>query len=150
MVSNNDTGTKVLLELKLWCLASLSTIFIISVVSWQSASLIEETGVPRENHWPAASHWQTLAHNVVSSTPLHERDSTSHLWWWYSPIALVVVNPTTIRSWPRRPLQRCCKYYKQLIQHSTRWSTCSMSQWQLLNASWRHGANKLIMFKTIG
>ena len=23
----------------------------------------------QENHWPAASNWQTLSHNVVSSTP---------------------------------------------------------------------------------
>jgi len=23
----------------------------------------------RESHWPAASHWQTLSHKVVSSTP---------------------------------------------------------------------------------
>jgi hypothetical protein len=30
--------------------------------------LAEETGVPRENHWPAASHWQLLSHTVVSST----------------------------------------------------------------------------------
>jgi hypothetical protein len=30
---------------------------------------VEETGVPGENHRPAASHWQTLSHNVVSSTP---------------------------------------------------------------------------------
>ena len=29
---------------------------------------MEETGVPRENHWPTASHWQTLSHNIVSST----------------------------------------------------------------------------------
>jgi hypothetical protein len=28
-----------------------------------------------EKHRPAASHWQTLSHNVVSSTPRHERDS---------------------------------------------------------------------------
>jgi hypothetical protein len=27
--------------------------------------LMEESGVPRENHRPATSHWQTLAHNVV-------------------------------------------------------------------------------------
>jgi hypothetical protein len=40
----------------------------ISVISWQSALLVEETGVHRENHQPAASHWQTLSHNVVSST----------------------------------------------------------------------------------
>jgi hypothetical protein len=31
--------------------------------------LVEETGVLGENHWSAASHWQTLTHNVVSSTP---------------------------------------------------------------------------------
>jgi len=28
----------------------------ISVISWQSVLLAEETGVPRENHQPAASH----------------------------------------------------------------------------------------------
>jgi hypothetical protein len=27
--------------------------------------LVEETGVPGENHWPVASHWQSLSHNVV-------------------------------------------------------------------------------------
>jgi hypothetical protein len=31
--------------------------------------LVEETGVPGENHRPAASHWQTWSHNGVSSTP---------------------------------------------------------------------------------
>jgi hypothetical protein len=30
---------------------------------------VEETGVPRENHRPVASHWQTVSHNVVTSTP---------------------------------------------------------------------------------
>jgi len=49
----------------------------ISVILWQSVMLVEETGVARENHWPAASHWQTLSHNVVSSTPCHEQDSNS-------------------------------------------------------------------------
>jgi hypothetical protein len=29
----------------------------------------EETRVPGENPRPVASHWQTLSHNVVSSTP---------------------------------------------------------------------------------
>ena len=41
----------------------------ISVKSWRSVLLVEETGVPRENHRPAVSHRQTLPHNVVSSTP---------------------------------------------------------------------------------
>jgi hypothetical protein len=30
-----------------------------------------------ENRRPTASHWQTLSHNVVSSTPRHERNSNS-------------------------------------------------------------------------
>ena len=41
----------------------------ISVVSWRSALLVEETRVPGENHRPAASHCQTLSHDVVSSKP---------------------------------------------------------------------------------
>jgi hypothetical protein len=41
----------------------------ISVISWRSVLLVEETGVPRENHRPVASHLQTLSQNVVSSTP---------------------------------------------------------------------------------
>ena len=46
----------------------------ISVILWRSVLLVEETGVPGENHRPVVSHWQTLSHNVVSSTPRHERD----------------------------------------------------------------------------
>jgi hypothetical protein len=38
----------------------------ISVILWRSVLLVEETWVPGENHRPAASHWQTLSHNVVS------------------------------------------------------------------------------------
>jgi hypothetical protein len=37
----------------------------ISAISWCSVLLVEETGGPRENHWPVASQWQTLSHNVV-------------------------------------------------------------------------------------
>ena len=37
----------------------------ISVISWRSVLLVEETGVPRENHQPAASHWQISSHSVV-------------------------------------------------------------------------------------
>jgi len=34
----------------------------IPVISWWSVLLVEETGVPRENQRPAASHWQKLYH----------------------------------------------------------------------------------------
>ena len=49
----------------------------ISVISWQSVSLVEETGLPGKNKRPVACHWKTLSHNVVSSTPCHKRDSIS-------------------------------------------------------------------------
>ena len=40
----------------------------ISVISWWAVLLVEESGVPGENHRPIAIHWQTLWHNGVSST----------------------------------------------------------------------------------
>ena len=49
----------------------------ISVISWPSVLLVEENRVPGENHIPVASHRQTLSHNVLSSTPRHERRSNS-------------------------------------------------------------------------
>jgi hypothetical protein len=51
------------------------TFNIISVISWWSVLLVEETGVPRENHRPAVKSLTNLSHNVVSSTPHHERGS---------------------------------------------------------------------------
>ena len=52
-----------------------ATFYNISVISWQSVLLFEETGMPGEHHRPAASHWQTWSHNVVSGTSRHEQDS---------------------------------------------------------------------------
>jgi len=49
----------------------------ISVISWRSVLLVEESGVSRENHRPEASYWQTLSHNIVSSTPRLSRISNS-------------------------------------------------------------------------
>jgi hypothetical protein len=49
----------------------------ISVISWRSVLLVEEPGGPGENHRPVESHWQTLSHNGVSSTPPHKQDSNS-------------------------------------------------------------------------
>ena len=38
-------------------------------ISFISVLLVEETGIPGENHWPAGGYWQAYSHNVVSSTP---------------------------------------------------------------------------------
>ena len=37
----------------------------ISLISWWTVLLGEETGVPGENHRPIASQLQTLSHNVA-------------------------------------------------------------------------------------
>jgi hypothetical protein len=72
----------------------------ISVISCRSVLLVEETGVPRENHWPAASHWHTLSHTIIFNR-------VNLVWAGFELTTLVVigtdwighaaVNPTTIR-----------------------------------------------------
>ena len=47
----------------------------ISMISWRSDLLVEETRVPGENHGSATSHPQAISHNVVSSSPHEEWDS---------------------------------------------------------------------------
>ena len=49
----------------------------ISVILRLSVVIVDENGVPGENHQPVASHWQTLSHNAVLSTPRHQWDSNS-------------------------------------------------------------------------
>jgi hypothetical protein len=46
-----------------------ATFNYILVISWQLVLLVEETGIPGENHRSAASHSQTLSHNAALSTP---------------------------------------------------------------------------------
>ena len=62
-----------------WFMVLNTTFNNISVISWQSVLLVEETGIPGENHRPDTSHWQTLLHNVVSSTPRHDCMTTKRL-----------------------------------------------------------------------
>ena len=51
----------------------------ISVISWQSLLLVGETGVPWENHRPAASHWQTISQSCIKFTPAMSRIRTHNL-----------------------------------------------------------------------
>ena len=46
----------------------------ISVISWWSVLLVDETGIPG-----GKKSLKTLSHNVVSSTPHNQRDSNSQL-----------------------------------------------------------------------
>ena len=70
----------------------------ISVILWKSVLLVE----PGENYRPDASHWQTLSHNVVSSTLwcIHYYYHTSYFspsWSWsYGSSYCVTLVFTTI------------------------------------------------------
>jgi hypothetical protein len=50
----------------------------ISVISWQSVLLVEETGVPGENPRPVGVT-DKFHHKKLYRIPLHEQDSTSQL-----------------------------------------------------------------------
>jgi hypothetical protein len=81
-----------------WVMELNSTFNDIPFTSLWSVLLVEETGVTGEDHRPAASHWQFLSHNVVSSTPRHDRNLNSPL----ALIPQVAMNPPTIRPQPHR------------------------------------------------
>ena len=97
-----------------------TTFNYISAISWRSVLFVEETGVTGENHRPAASHWQTLSHNAVSSTPAWARFELTTL-VLIGTESKVVVNPTTMRSRLRRPPFHAWKIHFNrdiaLIQH---------------------------------
>jgi hypothetical protein len=63
------TGLIVYINMLMVVMVFNATFNNISVIWWWSALLVEETGVPAENHQSVTSHWQTSSHNVVLSTP---------------------------------------------------------------------------------
>ena len=94
----------------------------ISVISWWSVLLMEETGVLDENHKPTANHRQT----------------SSQLYWWFALIAQVVVNPK-IRSRPRRPVS-------QDNQQATITPHTHIKQTTLKKLCWHYTKNVLVLF----
>jgi len=88
----------------LWCLMSRSTIF--QLYRRRSVLLVEETGVPGENHWPSASHWQ----NFITKCFI---EYTSQ-WGGFELITLVVVDTD------------CTGSYKSNYHASTTTTTTSL------------------------
>ena len=66
-----------------------ATFNIISVILWRSVLLVEKIKVPRENHWPVASHWQTLSYTDVVRVHLA----------WFELTMLVVIDTDCIGSY---------------------------------------------------
>jgi hypothetical protein len=77
-----------------------STFNNISAISWWSVLLVEETGVPGKNHWPIASHWQTLSDNVVIDKIYHIMLYRVHSTWaGFELKTLVVIDTDCIGSY---------------------------------------------------
>ena len=66
---NKSIHCSFLYGLWLWFMVFNATFKNISVISWRSVLLVEETG---ENYRPVVSHGQTLSHNVSSTLRLSE------------------------------------------------------------------------------
>ena len=77
IVTIDNSSDLVLFCLVLWCWRHFqqyfSYIMAISFIGGGNRST-------RENHLPVASHWQTLSHNVVSTSPCQELGSNSQMW----------------------------------------------------------------------
>ena len=82
----------------------------ISVISWRSVLLVEETGGPGENHRPGASHCQTLSHNVVSSTPymivLRKHNVSSTMYFNHFINAIVKLGNNCFKNYPIKMLHQ--------------------------------------------
>jgi hypothetical protein len=50
-----------LVKLNIWFVVFNFTFSNISDISWRPVLVVEEAGVPGENHWPWASNWSTLS-----------------------------------------------------------------------------------------
>ena len=55
LITSRDAHEEIMFGL-VWFMVLNATFNNISVISWWSVLLVEETGVPGENHRPAASH----------------------------------------------------------------------------------------------
>jgi hypothetical protein len=98
----------------------------ISVISWRSVLLVEETGEPGENHLPTASHCQALSHNVVSSSTRLSGIRTH--------------NVSSDRHWSKSNLKQ---RQNQHPQHTSTWSLILNTRLHDRSFSW-HGTDTSI------
>jgi hypothetical protein len=81
-----------------WFMVFNATLCNISVISCRSFLLVEETGIPGENHYPVARHWQTLSLNLFSGERhrLH-RLLKQCVWWASIPYGVLHTDPVIMK-----------------------------------------------------
>ena len=78
---------------RVWFMVLNATFNNISGISWRSVLLVKETRVPREkNHWPVASHWQTLSNDVKGENLSHRFATISSVVFLYSMPYIFILN----------------------------------------------------------
>jgi hypothetical protein len=92
----------------------------ISVISCRSVLLVEKTGVPRENHQPVVSHWQTLS--MLYRVHL--------IWAGLELTTLVGIGTDWIGS--------CKSNYHMIITPWYSWNTAKVGYKHLINYPYHH------------
>ena len=100
----------------------------ISVISWRSVLLMDETRVHSENHWPVTSHWQILFNPLMTWFLVYM--CTYHLELWINCFHRICFIFTG-RKW---------NYYMQFVFNRWWWNKTDVgfpvsdsSVWQLFN-----------------
>ena len=89
---NYKYNCKVLIVVRVRIMMFCTTFKHISVVAWWSVLLVEERGVPGENHWPVTNYWKTWLHD----TQLYQVHLT---WTRFELKTLVVIGNGCTGSW---------------------------------------------------
>ena len=101
----------------------------VSSISWQSVLLVTETGIPRENHRPVASHWLTFFHIMLYRVQI--------AWSGFELTCLVMIGIYYTYS---------CKCYYHVITTTTShiYWTCSQPEYTWNTVPWTSSNNQLI------
>ena len=97
----------------------------ISVISWLSVLLMDHTGVPGENHRPAASHWQILLMDHTGVPGENHRPAASH---WQ----ILLMDHTGIPGENHRPAASHWQIVSHNVVSSTlyhEWNSNSQLNW---------------------
>ena len=92
----------------------------ISVISWRSVVLVEETRGLGENHRHVASHWQTWSHNVFTS-PWSRFELTTYVVIGTGYICSCKSNYHTIMATTAPNNHAFITYIKEICRFSFRW-----------------------------